>query len=129
MVSQAHYFSAHSWFPTKLCRYISLHSHKRTSIYSFAHLFLLTSNHQFTIHLIKQQLHNQFIIKDLGPLHYYLGIEILGNSHGLTMSQRKYTLELLKCGNVLNDRQATTPIDPISSLNQTDGESLQDPFL
>ena len=69
-----------------------------------------------------QQLHNQFSIKDLGSLHYYLGIEILRNSNGLTMSQRKYALELLKCGNVLNDR-----LDLIASLNDKDDELLQDP--
>ncbi|GKB54695.1 cysteine-rich receptor-like protein kinase 8, partial [Tanacetum coccineum] len=57
---------------------------------------LLTGNHQYTINLIKKQLHKKFSIKDLGPIHYYLGIEILRNSHGLVMSQRKYALELLK---------------------------------
>ncbi|GJY96350.1 retrovirus-related pol polyprotein from transposon TNT 1-94 [Tanacetum coccineum] len=85
--------------------------------------FQQTENHQSTIFTIKQQLHKQFSIKDLGPLHYYLGIEVLRNAHGLVLSQRKYALELLKCGNVLNDK----PIDPIMSLNLTDGELLPDP--
>ena len=66
-------------------------------------------------------------IKDLGSLHYYLGIEILRNTHGLVLSQRKYALELLKCGNVLNDKPVTIPIDPLATLNLTDGELLQDP--
>ncbi|GJS23768.1 retrovirus-related pol polyprotein from transposon TNT 1-94 [Tanacetum coccineum] len=70
---------------------------------------LLVGNHQRVINSIK----------DLGPPHYYLGIEILRNSHGLVMSQRKYALELLKCGNVLNDKPILTPLDPIQSLNLT----------
>ncbi|GJV06057.1 retrovirus-related pol polyprotein from transposon TNT 1-94 [Tanacetum coccineum] len=49
---------------------------------------------------------------NLGTLHYYLGIEILKNSMGLTISQRKYAMELLQSGNVLNDKPAITPLDP-----------------
>ncbi|GJR33320.1 retrovirus-related pol polyprotein from transposon RE1 [Tanacetum coccineum] len=87
---------------------------------------LIAGNHKPTTDSIKQQLHNQFSIKDLGPLHYYLGIEILRNDHGLVMSQRKYALELLKYGNVLNDKPISTPLDPIQRLNLTDGEPLSD---
>ncbi|GJS46757.1 retrovirus-related pol polyprotein from transposon TNT 1-94 [Tanacetum coccineum] len=90
-------------------------------------LLSIAGHHQSTIFTIKQQLHKQFIIKDLGPLHYYLGIEVLRNAHGLVLSQRKYALELLKCGNVLNDKPVTVPIDPIVNLNLTDGEPLPDP--
>ncbi|GJS72849.1 retrovirus-related pol polyprotein from transposon RE1 [Tanacetum coccineum] len=85
---------------------------------------LIAGNHQSTIIDIKKQLHKQFSIKDLGPLHYYLRIEILRNSHGLV--QRKYALELLKCGNVLHDKPVTIPIDPIVNLNLTDGKPLPD---
>nr|GEW91872.1 reverse transcriptase, RNA-dependent DNA polymerase, Gag-polypeptide of LTR copia-type [Tanacetum cinerariifolium] len=42
---------------------------------------------------------------------------------------RKYALELLKCGNVLNDKPISTPLDPIQSLNLTDGEPLSDTSL
>nr|GEV86865.1 reverse transcriptase, RNA-dependent DNA polymerase, Gag-polypeptide of LTR copia-type [Tanacetum cinerariifolium] len=64
-----------------------------TALLVYVDDILLTGNHQPhqpTINFIKQQRHNQFSIKDLGPLHYYLGIEILKNGHGLVMSQRKY---------------------------------------
>ncbi|GJY97595.1 retrovirus-related pol polyprotein from transposon TNT 1-94 [Tanacetum coccineum] len=88
---------------------------------------LLAGNNQSLINLIKQQLHETFNIKDLGPLHYYLSIEILKNSTSLTMSQRKYALELLQSGQVLNDKPAITPLDPQTPLNDTDGTLLPDP--
>ncbi|GJW26622.1 retrovirus-related pol polyprotein from transposon RE1 [Tanacetum coccineum] len=47
---------------------------------------LLTGNDKSLIQSIKQQLDQQFSIKDLGSLHYYLGIKILQNSKGLVMS-------------------------------------------
>nr|GEU33820.1 hypothetical protein [Tanacetum cinerariifolium] len=44
--------------------------------------------------------------------------------HGLTMSQRKYALDLLQQANVLNDKPFITPFNPVTSLNDTDGEPL-----
>ncbi|GKB04600.1 uncharacterized mitochondrial protein-like protein [Tanacetum coccineum] len=88
---------------------------------------LATSNNQSLINSIKQQLHETFSIEDLGPLHYYLGIEILINSTGITMSQRKYALELLQSGHVLNDKLAITPIDPQNLLNDTAWTPFPDP--
>ncbi|GJW25373.1 retrovirus-related pol polyprotein from transposon TNT 1-94 [Tanacetum coccineum] len=62
-------------------------------------------------------------------LNYYLGIEFLRNSKGLTMSQRKYALELLQTANVLNLKPCHIPVDPIVKLNDTDGEPLTNPSL
>ncbi|GKD85841.1 retrovirus-related pol polyprotein from transposon TNT 1-94 [Tanacetum coccineum] len=84
-------------------------------------------NNQSLINSIKQKLHKTFSIKDLGPLHYYLGIKIIINSIDITMSQRKYALELLQSGQVLNDKPVIKPIDPHSSLNDTEGTLLPNP--
>ncbi|GJX19351.1 uncharacterized mitochondrial protein-like protein [Tanacetum coccineum] len=43
------------------------------------------------------------------------------------MTQRKYTLELLECADVLNLKPIATPMDPICKLNDTDGYLLLDP--
>lgn len=42
-----------------------------------------------------QALQAEFALKDLGDLHYFLGIEIKRSSTGTVLSQTKYTLELL----------------------------------
>ncbi|GJW59851.1 uncharacterized mitochondrial protein-like protein [Tanacetum coccineum] len=90
---------------------------------------LLSENDKSLIQAIKQQLDQQFNIKDLGSLHYYLGIEIIQNSKGLVMSQRKYALDLLQCADALNLKPFTIPLDPLKNLNLTDGEPLSDPSL
>ncbi|XP_039145624.1 uncharacterized mitochondrial protein AtMg00810-like [Dioscorea cayenensis subsp. rotundata] len=47
----------------------------------------------------KSYLNSSFKIKDLGPLKFFLGIEITHTRIGLFLSQRKYTLEILEdCG-------------------------------
>ncbi|GJW59289.1 retrovirus-related pol polyprotein from transposon TNT 1-94 [Tanacetum coccineum] len=56
-------------------------------------------------------------------------IEILQNSTDLVMSQRKYALDLLQCANMLNYKPSTIPLDPIKTLNSTDGIPLDDPSL
>ena len=45
---------------------------------------------------LKNFLHDQFKIKDLGRLHYFLGLEILYKDDGVVISQRKFVHDLLK---------------------------------
>ena len=52
-----------------------------------------------------------FDIKDLGELKYFLGIEMCRSKEGLFMSQRKYTLDILKEAGDLGGRQAKTPLE------------------
>jgi len=46
----------------------------------------------------QQYLNDCFQIKDLGPVKYFLSIEVAKNPQGLFLSQRKYALEIIdKC--------------------------------
>jgi histone deacetylase 1/2 len=64
-------------------------------------------------------LRSEFSVKDLGPLHFFLGIEVLSQSSGgLILTQRKYALELLRRAWMLKCQPATTPMtvsDPLST--------------
>ena len=56
---------------------------------------IITSDDTQDIVMLKEFLQKKFNAKDLGPLKYFLGIEIARSSHGIAPSQRKYVLELL----------------------------------
>ena len=47
------------------------------------------------ISMVKKLLDNRFKIKDLGPLKFFLGMELASTHCGITLYQRNYTLDLL----------------------------------
>ena len=57
---------------------------------------IVTGNNSTDITALKKFLDEKFRIKDLGELHYFLGMELLKVPNGLIMTQRKFAMELLK---------------------------------
>jgi hypothetical protein len=57
---------------------------------------VLTGNDDWEIQNLKQSLANEFEIKDLGSLKYFLGIEVARSKHSIFISQRKYIFDLFK---------------------------------
>lgn len=56
---------------------------------------LITSNNSALVNQIIRGLGSDFALKDLGNLHYFLGIEVVPTPTGLALSQTKYATELL----------------------------------
>jgi hypothetical protein len=76
---------------------------------------------------VKNYLKNEFDIKDLGKLKYFLGIEIAySKEKGLFLSQRKYVLDLLNETGKLGAKPANTPMEPNKKLYLDEGELLKD---
>ena len=56
---------------------------------------VITGSDQASIQQLKQQLQASFHMKDLGCLHYFLGLEVHSNSKGIFLNQHKYTEDLI----------------------------------
>jgi hypothetical protein len=79
-------------------------------------LIIVSSSDSATTHLLAQ-LDSEFAIKDLGKLHYFLGIEVHSNPQGLVLSQQKYIQELLKKTHMENCRPVSTPMSSSEKLS------------
>ncbi|KAM1469282.1 hypothetical protein ACFXTO_040485 [Malus domestica] len=58
------------------------------------------------------QLSSLFPVKDLGPLHYFLGIEVKWSSSGILLFQHKYILDLLSKAHMEGSKPCVTPLSP-----------------
>ncbi|CAL8999399.1 unnamed protein product [Prunus brigantina] len=87
---------------------------------------LITGNNVAAINSLKQFLHTRFRIKDLGDLKYFFGIEVSRSKQGICISQRKYTLEILKDAGILGARPVSFPMEQNIKLSN-EGEILKDP--
>ncbi|KAI5317937.1 hypothetical protein L3X38_037644 [Prunus dulcis] len=57
-----------------------------------------------------QHLSSQFPVKDLGPLHYFLGLQVTRTDRGLFMNQTKYAYGLLHKTDFLGAKACATPL-------------------
>lgn len=73
---------------------------------------LVVGNDNMEISAIKAYLDSVFKIKDLGKLHYFLGLEFTELLEGgMVISQRKYTMDLLEEFQCLDANPVVTPLD------------------
>jgi len=72
-------------------------------------------------------LHKKFRIKDLGQLHFFLGLEIARSDKGIFLNQRKYTLELLEESGFMASKPSSIAFNPTTKLSSTEGVPLDDP--
>ena len=72
---------------------------------------IVTGDNVEEINILKNSLRRKFAIKDLGPLKYFLGIEMATSHKGLFLNQRKYVLDLLKDADMWDCKPASSPLD------------------
>ena len=70
-----------------------------------------------------------FELKDLGPLSYFLGIQISHTQHGISLTQSKYAFDVLHRFNMENSKAVKTPCCSSSRLVPHSGVPLSDPTV
>lgn len=87
---------------------------------------ILTGNCSVKISDVKVYLATEFEVKDLGPLRYFLGMEVGRTKSGMIISQRKYVLDLLQETGMLGCKSASTPMESVSASNLHTGKVISD---
>jgi hypothetical protein len=86
---------------------------------------ILVSSSTEAITTLMKDLKECFALKDLGDLHYFLGIEVRKVHNGLVMSQEKYARELLQRTNMSLCKPASTPLAMNMKLSAYIGDPLK----
>ena len=63
---------------------------------------IVASSSQEATNALLEDLKKDFALKDLGDLHYFLGIEVKKVTDGILLSQEKYVSDILKRSGMMN---------------------------
>jgi hypothetical protein len=69
---------------------------------------------------VKRILHDRFLMKDIGPLRFFLGLEISEDASGITLSRAKYARDLLEIFHMTDCKSTPTPF--LSGVRLEDGK-------
>jgi len=74
--------------------------------------------------VLLEALRSDFALKDLGELHYFLGIEVSKVRDGIVLSQAKYANDVLKRTGMQQCKPASTPMSASEKLSAYEGTPL-----
>ena len=90
---------------------------------------IITGDDLNGIQELKVFLNQQFEMKDLGHLSYFLGLEITHFTDGLYITQAKYASELLSQAGLTDSKTVDTPVELNVHLTPLGGSPLSNPSL
>ncbi|RVW98707.1 Copia protein [Vitis vinifera] len=92
------------------------HAGKLAILIVYVDDIILSGNDMGELQNLKKYLSEEFEVKDLGNLKYFLGMEVARSRKGIVVSQRKYILDLLKETGMLGYKPIDTPMDSQKKL-------------
>ena len=90
---------------------------------------IITGDDLSGIQELKVFLSQQFEMKDLGHLSYFLGLEITHSTNGFYITQAKYAFELLSRAGLIDSKTVDTLVELNAHLTPTGGKPLSNPSL
>ena len=127
-MNRTRYISQHGFLGSSfdIALFLRRSSHGITILLSYVDDIIITGDDMQGIQDLKHFLGCQFEMKDLGPLNYFLGIEVSSSTDGYYLTQAKYTSDLISRASITDSKIVDTPIEYNYRLNSHDGESLSD---
>lgn len=87
---------------------------------------ILSASSSSLLQRIIDRLQAEFKVKDMGPLKYFLGIEVQRTADGFVLSQSKYATDVLERAGMANCKAVDTPADAKPKLSSDEGPLFQD---
>ncbi|RVW69268.1 Copia protein [Vitis vinifera] len=92
------------------------HAGKMAILIVYVDDIILSGNDMEELQNLTKYLSEEFEVKDLGNLKYFLGMVVARSRKGIVVSQRKYILDLLKETGMLGCKPSDTPMDSQKKL-------------
>ena len=92
--------------------YLFVYQRKVSTLYLLIYVddIVLTGSNPCLLKDFIACLSNEFAMKDLSDLHYFLGIEVHHTPQGLFLSQSKYALDILEQASMVDCKPVSTPM-------------------
>ena len=90
----------------------------------YVHDIIIINSSSMATEELLTQLRDDFAVKDLEILSYFLEIEVCHTFNGLVLTQHKYIQNLLSRTNMLTSKGVSTPMLPSEKLLLDGGEKL-----
>ena len=102
------------------------HGSVQMNVLVYVNDLIISGNDFVALTVFKSYLSDCFKMKDLGPLKYFLGIEVTSSASGLFLCQRKYTLDIIAEVGLLGAKPCAFPIQQNHRLAHDNGPLLAD---
>ncbi|KAG8492139.1 hypothetical protein CXB51_015694 [Gossypium anomalum] len=132
-----------TWFDKLKCFFVSIgfvasrsdaslfvRTQSESTLYVLVYVddIIITGSSSTIIDWFVRLLHEKFSLKDMGDLHFFLGIEVTRSSTGsVHMCQAKYIRDILARASMATAKSVPTPMVSSSVMSKDDGECLVDP--
>lgn len=114
------------FMPLKADTSLCIYNHQGNTIFMLVYVddITMVSSIEKLANEVFRQLQADFAVKDLGDLHYFLGIEVNKSSEGVVLTQKRYILDLLKRVNMEKCKPVDTPMLTSEKLTRAGGDNM-----
>jgi histone deacetylase 1/2 len=112
--------------PTRSDSSLFVLRHGTDSVYLLLYVdgIVLTASSDTLMRQVINDINAEFALKDMGPIHYFLGIQVQRQADGFFLQQQQYALDLLERAGMADCRPCDTPIDTAGKLSSETGTPL-----
>ncbi len=132
MVKQNRSVSCHKWISNIQCRFFTIcekKDHGIIVIVIYVDDLIITRDSDSNIFDLKKLLKQEFEMKDLGELRYFLNIEVIQSPKGIWLLQRQYALNKLFEYGMTGYKPISIPLEQNVKLNVDEGHLVEDTIL
>jgi len=114
---------------SKVDTYLFILSLNGAMIYLLVYVddILLTGSNSALLHKLITLLQTEFKLRDLGSVHFLLGIEVKLTAIGILLSQHKYALDIIQRVHLASCKPVDTPLSTSSKLGIVPSSLHSDP--